>query len=109
MLTRVASIFVMFCLASAGNSVQGAEISGKITVEGKPLVSGRILFYLDKDQFVGAKVKDGAYSMDRVPEGTWTVTVEGEGVSKKYQSEETSALRVIVKKGSGTFDFDLRR
>jgi hypothetical protein len=41
---------------------QVAEVTGKITLNGKPLPSGRlILFPVGADQFVGAKTKEGTY------------------------------------------------
>jgi hypothetical protein len=59
------------------------------------------------DPFVGAKVKDGKYTVNRVPVGRYKVTFEGEGVPSKYASEDTSGLRVEVREGANTFDFRL--
>jgi hypothetical protein len=72
------------------------------------VASGRIIFYLDNGQFVGSKMKDGVYTIDRVPVGTRKVTVEGEGVPAKYAAEDTSALTVEVTEGTGPIDFSLR-
>src|SRR5689334_23333670 len=73
-----------------------ATVRGTVTVDGKPLDSGRIFFFIGDDQFVGAKVKDGQYMVDRVPVGRHTVTVEGKGVSDRYSSQDRSALTVAV-------------
>jgi hypothetical protein len=89
-------------LAADGN------VTGKVVVAGKPLASGRIIFHLDNGQFVGSKVKNVDYTIDRVPVGTRKVTVEGEGVPAKFAAEDTSGLTVEVKEGSGTFDFSLQ-
>jgi hypothetical protein len=83
-------------------------IDGNISIDGKPMARGRIIFYLDDDQFVGVKVKDGAFKIARVPEGTWRVGIEGEGVPAKHASEETTGLTVQVRAGKNTFDFSLR-
>jgi hypothetical protein len=85
-----------------------AKVTGKITVDGKPLAAGKVTFYFDNGQFVGSKVKDGAYTVDHMPAGTHRVTVEGKGVPPKYSSEDTSELVVEVKEGTSTFDFDLK-
>jgi hypothetical protein len=83
------------------------KVMGTIIVGGKPLATGRIIFHLDNGQFVGSKVKDGKYVIDRVLVGTRKVTAEGEGVPAKYASEHTSSITAEVKEGTGTFDFNL--
>jgi hypothetical protein len=85
-----------------------SSAQGKITLDGQPLPGGRIIFHLDGDQFVGAKIKaDGTYKVDRVPVGRHKVTVEFKGVPARYASEEQSALQVEITKGSSTLDFAL--
>ena len=88
-----------------------SKVTGKVwlVVAGKPLASGRIFFHLNNGQFVGSKVKDGDYSIDRVPVGTHKVTVEGQGVPEKYAAEDTSGLTVEVTEGTFTFDVILQR
>jgi hypothetical protein len=86
-----------------------SKVTGKVVVAGKPLASGRIFFHLNNGQFVGSKVKDGDYSIDRVPVGTRKVTVEGQGVPEKYAAEDTSGLTVEVKEDTFTFDVILLR
>ena len=41
-----------------------STIEGKVTYNGKPLADGVITFHLQDDQFVGAKIKDGAFRVD---------------------------------------------
>jgi hypothetical protein len=85
------------------------KISGRITVAGKPLEAGRIIFHLEDGEFVGAKVnKDGTYMVSRVPTGTRKVTIEGKGVPVKYASENTSGLTLEVKDGKAIHDIELR-
>jgi hypothetical protein len=92
--------------ATAADPLSSAQ--GKVTLDGRPLPGGRILFHLDDDQFVGAKIKaDGTFKVDRVPVGTHKVTVEFKGLPARFASEERSALRVEVKKGANTLDFAL--
>jgi hypothetical protein len=107
---------VMACalaLVGAGPRTSATDhapsISGKITLDGRPLPGGRIIFYMGDDQFVGAKVKaDGTYKVDRIPVGKHKVTVEYKTVPPKYASEDQSALRVETKEGVNVVDFDLR-
>jgi hypothetical protein len=84
-----------------------AAVRGKITVDGKPLLAGRVFFVIGEDQFVGAKVKDGVYKVDRVPVGMHVVSVEFKGVLAQYSDK--SVLRVeVAQKGPNVFDFDLK-
>jgi hypothetical protein len=85
-----------------------AKVSGMVTVKGKPLAAGKVTFYMDNGQFVGSKVKDGKYTIDRVPAGGCKVTVEGKGVARAFTSEDTTSLKVEVKEGKASFDFDLQ-
>jgi hypothetical protein len=91
-------------LATAGDG----KVTGTITVNGKPLAAGKVIFHLDDGEFVGAKVKDGAYKIGRVPEGTRKITIEGKGVPAKYASEDTSGLTSEVMVGDQTFDISLK-
>jgi hypothetical protein len=84
-----------------------AQVMGTVTLNGKPIAEGKVTFHLANDQFVGSKIKDGRYLIERVPVGTRKVTIEGKGVPAKYGSEETSSLTAEVKKGA-EINFDLR-
>src|SRR5262245_21639141 len=68
---------------------EAATVRGRVTLDGKPLAEGRILFHIGDDQFVGAKLnKDGGFAVTRVPSGRHKVTVEARGVPARYSSEE---------------------
>jgi hypothetical protein len=93
--------------ALAGDKL--AVVKGNITLDGKPLPGGRIIFHQDNGQFVGAKIdKDGKFKVDRVPVGTRKVTLEFKGARDEYASEEKSLLQVEVKSGTNSFNFDLK-
>ena len=77
-------------------------------VGGELLSSGKVTFYLDNGQFVGSKIKDGEYTVDRVPFGTRRVTIEGKSVPVKYTSDDRSGLTLKVTEGEQTFDIDIR-
>src|SRR5262249_26158550 len=95
----------------AGADEGSSTVKGTVTLDGKPLGSGRIFFHLKNDQFVGAKIKDGRYSVERVPAGTWRITVEGDGVPAKYSSDEKSPLQVEVVANAvpGAYDIKLAK
>jgi hypothetical protein len=89
---------------------KSARVSGKVTVSGRPLIDGTITFYPDKGApyaAAGAGVSDGEYLMEMLQPGDHAITLEGEGVPKKYSST-TSGMRVEVKSGGNCFDIDLR-
>ena len=71
-------------------------VTGTITVDGKPLEKGKIAFHQRDGQFVGSIVKNGRYSIPRVPVGELTVTIEGKGVPAKYGSEDQTWFRVRI-------------
>ncbi len=85
-----------------------ASLEGHVTLDGKPLESGRIIFHQADGQFFGSKIKkEGKFKMDRIPAGSYRVTVESKGVPEKYTSDENSPLTVEVKSGSNVINFDL--
>jgi hypothetical protein len=85
-----------------------ATVKGVVTHNGKPVEKGRIFFHLDKDQFVGAKIKDGRFAVERVPVGSWRITVEGQGVPGIYQAEERTPLRAEIRKEPNHLDLALQ-
>jgi hypothetical protein len=87
---------------------EGASaIKGKVALNGAPLANGRIFFHLANDQFVGAKIKDGDYAVDKVPVGTWRVTVEGQGIPAVYSADDKTPLKARVQKHAQVFDLNL--
>ena len=93
---------------TAKGNVTNSEVTGTITIDGKPLMGGKITFHRDNGQFVGSKVKDGKYKVDHMPAGILTVTFEGKGVTLKYASEATTGIVVqVVGDGPNRFDFEL--
>ena len=104
----------LFFVFATGPSAPADEMSstavGQVTVNGKPLASGRIFFYFDDDQFVGSKIKDGAYKVGRVPHGVWGITFDGEGVPARCTATTRGlcTITVNVERSENIFDFDLK-
>lgn len=98
-------------IAAAPAFAADAQVSGRVVVSGQPLGAGKLVLYLGTGEFLGTTVgKDGAYSFQKlpVPTGTYTVAIEGKGVPAKYQDEKVTPLRIEVREGENTFDFDLQ-
>ncbi len=83
--------------SAAGDQL--ATVGGKAFYNGKPLTDATITFHLPDDQFVGARIKDGKFRVDRVPFGATKVTIESRNVRlpAKFASPETSGLSIDVK------------
>ena len=99
---------LILALSPAISHAADAQVSGMVALDGRPLAKGRILFHGKNGQFVGSRVKDGKFAIDSMPSGARVVTIEGEGVPKKYADEETSALKVAINGGENEFDFKLQ-
>lgn len=122
--------FVFLCLLSAvgcGNPV--ATVTGKVTLDGKALEIGDIGFHLENGTSVGnTKIMNGgSYSIDgkaQLPPGNYkaviisnetTVSKEPGAVimpkritPEKYGSKEKTPLKVELKAGANTANFDLK-
>ena len=85
-----------------------ATITGKVMLDGKLVLSGRILFH-SGDQFIGAKIKNGEYRIERVPVGTHKVLVQGKGIPERYSSEDDTTLQATIEKGLNHFDLELSK
>jgi len=86
---------------------QRTIVAVTISLDGKPLTSGRIFFHLPKDQFAGGKIKSGKCQLDCVPIGTHKVTIESKGLPKRYSLFEMAALIVQIAPGNNQFAFEL--
>jgi len=97
------------------------DVSGKVTLDGKPLAAGQVTFH-HKDfkfaQVFPAAVKDGAYSVAGLPPDTYVIVVgppqaPPPGAPKidipaKYLDRKSSGLTVDVKAGANTFNLELK-
>ena len=111
-----------FALAGCGSSepipeTERTDITGTITLDGKPLAEAEILFVpLEGDQRKGTMLAfsdaDGKYSMPQVAFGEYQVRVDRQvdggpnPALAAYQDE--SELRAAVEAGNTQFDFDLK-
>jgi hypothetical protein len=107
-LMSVCTLLVGATAISAADEELGT-VEGTVTFRGKPLTDATIKFHLKDDQFVGAKIKDGKYRVDRVPAGKVKVTIESKTLPlpAKFADEEKSLLIIEVKKGKNDANVDL--
>lgn len=120
------------CLIGCGPPPKGT-VSGKITVNGKPLPEGLITFLsqVGKKEVSNAKIKNGEYQTDEMLAGPAKIVIiptlaqetipvdkgdvrpppKGKAksldVPSKYQDANTSGLEITVNAGANTFDKDL--
>jgi hypothetical protein len=94
-------------------------VSGKVTIDGKPLTAGNVNFFADNGAFSVAIGPGGEYTISEkdLLGRTCKVSVTGVpakpgqpkiAIPNKYQSPFTSGLMVKVKEGSHTFNIDLK-
>jgi hypothetical protein len=80
------SLLILLPFALVGCGGKG-NVSGTVTLDGKPLPAGKISFLPNKGPAVTAEIKDGKYSAKGVPAGNAKVTV-----ATKYLADEGKAL-----------------
>ena len=107
-------LFAACAVLVSGGPVSAADeelatVGGRVTYQGKPLTDGKITFHLQDDQFVGGKIKDGRFRVDRVPFGEVKVTIESKTIRLpvKFASPETSGLSMEIKKAKNPVSFML--
>jgi hypothetical protein len=107
-------LFTACAVFVSGGAVSAADeelatVGGKVIYNGQPLTDAVITFHLKDDQFVGGKIKDGKFRVDRVPVGAVKVTIDSKKVAlpAKFADPETSGLSIEIKKGKNPVSFML--
>jgi hypothetical protein len=101
-------LIVAVCFAAPALAADG-KIVGKVTLDGKPLIQGKVLFHPAKGKAVTADLAaDGTYSIKRISAGKYRVCVKGKGVPAKYSSPDKTVLLAEVKEGANTIDLVLK-
>jgi hemoglobin len=89
---------------------EGGTVKGKVTLTGKPLAKGTVAL-VDKDgkAYSGAIAADGTFTLEKVPAGTYKVTVtDAKGVPAAYGDVKTTTLTSDVKAGTNDLVLDLK-
>ena len=107
-------LFAACAVFVSGRAVSAADdelatVGGKVIYNGKPLTDAVITFHLKDEQFVGAKIKNGMFLVERVPFGVVQVTIDSQKVRipAKFASPETSGLKVEIKRRKVPVNFML--
>jgi hypothetical protein len=94
---------------------RGATVSGKVTMQGKPLDAGTLTFVsLDQKtpKVVSTTIaKGGTYSLKDLPPGKYAVAIAGEKagiVPAKFATTDTSGLSYQAQAGSNQYDIELK-
>jgi hypothetical protein len=62
------------------------RLNGNVRCGGRDVISGQICLHSKAGLIYGSKIADGKYAMPRVPEGHYTVAMEGDGIPEKYRA-----------------------
>jgi hemoglobin len=86
-----------------------ASVSGKVTVDGKPVVSGKVIFHPEEGKSLSTDLKaDGTFEVKALKPGKYKLSVEaGPDVPLKYSDPAKSGLQVVVVSGKNGHDLDL--
>jgi hypothetical protein len=93
---------------TAGEAETG-DPRGKVTIDGEPVLKGKVTFYPEVGEPIEAEIKNGSYAATEVPVGTSRVTIQGAGVPPRYTDKERTPLRLRVRKGENTLDLTLAK
>ncbi len=87
--------FLIVTLVGCGGSK--TTITGKVTIDGQPLPAGRIAFVPGKGGTgVGADIKDGQYTVEKVPYGNVKVTVETQSLKTRIDALTVAAQQFAM-------------
>ena len=94
---------------------KGGEVSGMVTVDGKPLESGKIGFVFiaekkeDQKEPIVGDIKDGKYKVSGVTPGAYRITIDGgDAVGRTYKLPLTTPLKREFAKDKETCDIELK-
>jgi truncated hemoglobin YjbI len=92
----------------------GAQVTGKITLEGKPLPGGEVALYdADGKATKGTVSADGSYQVKDVKPGTYKMTVKTDDkdvkIPREFGDPKTTALKLEVQAGNNTHDIVLNK
>jgi hypothetical protein len=119
----------MTLVALSGCERGRGDVSGTVTLNGKPLPGGMVTFVADNGQAEAARIgEDGKYTISNVPAGPARITVvtqqpvrmQGNGkafeplgkyvpIPERYRDPEMSGLKLDVKRGSQECDLPLEQ
>lgn len=82
-LFTLAPAVLLVALCGCGGGSNAGSVQGKVTLDGKPVTGGTLVFYSETGSYSAGIRPDGTYSITDMPPGDMTVTVETESVNPK--------------------------
>lgn len=83
------------------------DLQGTVTLNGKPIAKGKISFHPDQGKAIELDVKEGKF-LGKAKPGKYRVTIDFEGVPRKYQMRDTSTLTFGIQGGENFFALELK-
>jgi hypothetical protein len=83
---RLLPVFALAFLFGVTGCSKGGKVTGTVKLDGKIVPFGTITFHPAKGKAVSAEFEDGKYSVEKVPPGECTVTVD----TSRYRAELNS-------------------
>jgi hypothetical protein len=84
---RLSAVFVLAFLFGVTGCSKSGKVTGTVKLDGKIIPIGTITFHPAKGAAVSAEIEDGKYTVEKVPPGECTVTVD----TSRYRNESKSA------------------
>lgn len=91
-----------------GKDAETANVKGVITLKGQPLAEGELALSSATLGTFKTAIKDGAYTVVKLPPGKYTGAVTGKGIPEKYTAAATSGLTFEFAAGANTTDIVLK-
>jgi hypothetical protein len=109
----------------AGCGDKTTTVTGKVSLDGQPVEAGFVILYGPTGACVSTGIIDGTYEVHNPPRGNVTVVVSDGAepprpgatatrqqqrpgsIPPRYQSKQTSPLKLELKEGPNSFDVEL--
>lgn len=73
------------------------DVTGTVTLDGRPLATGRIDLSRNDGHSVGCEISNGSFKIPGVPVGEWSVGIQGESVPPLYAAGMTTSISQRVR------------
>ena len=115
----LAAIALVLASCSHRDRLSGAEAAGKVTLDGRPVTTGTVVFVGSAGSTVAEIQSDGSYRATNVPVGPVRVLLASSGSPgparpgqapvpqappPRYRSADTSGLSLTVSEGNNPYD-----
>jgi hypothetical protein len=86
-------LFPLVAVVTGCSSKTGGDVTGSVTLNGKPLTSGTVVFHIAGQKAISAAIgKGGTYYLQKPPKGDAKVSVEGVEVDQTAEKKRIAAV-----------------